>query len=42
MFGIQPVGSVEDWYKALIIKDSGILYEDPYVQVHFIFLIWQY
>jgi len=33
MFGGQPIGSIEDWYKALTIKDSGILYEDPYVQV---------
>lgn len=30
---VQPIGNIEDWYKALMIKDSGILYEDPYVQV---------
>ncbi|KAG0560112.1 hypothetical protein KC19_10G155200 [Ceratodon purpureus] len=30
---VQPIGNIEDWYKALMIKDSGILYEDPYVQI---------
>jgi AP-2 complex subunit alpha len=30
---VQPIGSIEDWFKALTIKDSGILYEDPYVQI---------
>ncbi|KAG0504590.1 hypothetical protein KC19_N015700 [Ceratodon purpureus] len=29
----QPIGSIEDWYKTLMIKDSAILYEDPYVQI---------
>lgn len=33
IFGLQPIGSVEDWFNALVIKDSGILYEDPFVQV---------
>ncbi|XP_024401232.1 AP-2 complex subunit alpha-2 isoform X2 [Physcomitrium patens] len=30
---VQPIGSVEDWFNALVIKDSGILYEDPFVQI---------
>jgi AP-2 complex subunit alpha len=30
---MQPTGSIEDWFRALSLKDSGILYEDPYIQV---------
>jgi hypothetical protein len=30
---MQPIGSIEDWFRALSLKDSGVLYEDPYIQV---------
>ncbi|EFJ50611.1 hypothetical protein VOLCADRAFT_120602 [Volvox carteri f. nagariensis] len=29
----RPVGDVEAWYSALILKERGILYEDQYLQV---------
>ena len=29
----QPLGSVADWFLALATRDSGILYEDPHLQV---------
>ena len=30
---IQPLRNVAEWFKELSMKDSGVLYEDPYVQV---------
>jgi AP-2 complex subunit alpha len=30
---IKPIGSIEDWFRALSLKDSGVLYEDPCIQV---------
>lgn len=30
---LQPIGSIAEWFKALAVKDSGVIYEDPYVQV---------
>ncbi|CAM6024960.1 unnamed protein product [Sphagnum balticum] len=30
---IKPIGSIEDWFRALSLKDSGVLYEDPYIQI---------
>lgn len=30
---VQPTGRIKDWFCALCIKDSGILYEDPYIQI---------
>lgn len=32
---IQPLRNVAEWFKELSMKDSGVLYEDPYVQVCF-------
>lgn len=29
----QPLRNVAEWFKELSMKDSGVLYEDPYVQV---------
>lgn len=29
----QPIGSTADWFNALSVKDSGVLYEDPHLQV---------
>lgn len=26
---------MKDWFHSLCIKDSGVLYEDPYIQVNF-------
>jgi len=30
---VQPIGSIAEWFKALAVKDSGVIYEDPYVQI---------
>lgn len=30
---VQPIGSIKDWFHALCSKDSGVLYEDPYIQI---------
>lgn len=30
---VQPTGSIKDWLQALCKKDSGILYEDSYIQI---------
>ena len=31
--GVLPIGDVSEWYRKLTLSDSGVLYEDPYVQV---------
>lgn len=30
---LQPVGSVEEWYRNLVTSNSGIFYEDGNLQV---------
>ncbi|XP_024380212.1 AP-2 complex subunit alpha-1 isoform X1 [Physcomitrium patens] len=30
---VQPLKSVSEWFRELSVKDSGVLYEDPYVQI---------
>ncbi|EFJ19547.1 hypothetical protein SELMODRAFT_233268 [Selaginella moellendorffii] len=30
---VQPTGNLIEWFNALCYKDTGILYEDPYVQI---------
>ncbi|KAL8092503.1 AP-2 complex subunit alpha-1-like [Apium graveolens] len=30
---VQPIGNVAERFYALCLKDSGVLYEDPYVQI---------
>eukprot|EP00245_Coleochaete_scutata_P017945 TRINITY_DN906_c0_g2_i1.p1 TRINITY_DN906_c0_g2~~TRINITY_DN906_c0_g2_i1.p1 ORF type:complete len:562 (-),score=120.19 TRINITY_DN906_c0_g2_i1:714-2261(-) len=30
---VQPSGSVTDWFKKLCVADSGVIYEDPYIQI---------
>lgn len=30
---IQPTGDVNAWYTALLTKDRGLLYQDPYLQI---------
>lgn len=30
---VQPIGSIAERFHALCLKDSGILYEDPYIQI---------
>ncbi|MCO5559346.1 hypothetical protein L7F22_012944 [Adiantum nelumboides] len=30
---VQPTSSLKDWFHALCFKDSGVLYEDPYIQI---------
>jgi hypothetical protein len=30
---MQPLRNVSEWFKELSMKDSGVLYEDPFVQV---------
>ncbi|KAL1817030.1 hypothetical protein DCAR_0521449 [Daucus carota subsp. sativus] len=30
---IQPIGNIAERFQALCLKDSGVLYEDPYVQI---------
>lgn len=29
----QPIGNIAERFQALCLKDSGVLYEDPYIQV---------
>jgi len=31
---LQPIGNIADRFNALCLKDSGVLYEDPYIQVY--------
>ncbi|KAK4709114.1 hypothetical protein R3W88_030039 [Solanum pinnatisectum] len=30
---VQPIGSIAERFHALCFKDSGVLYEDPYIQI---------
>lgn len=30
---LQPIGDIAERFRALCLKDSGVLYEDPYIQV---------
>eukprot|EP00897_Mesotaenium_endlicherianum_P000511 jgi/Mesen1/10460/ME000082S09968 len=30
---VQPVGDVDLWFRSLVLKDSGVLYEDPNLQI---------
>ncbi|XP_059627147.1 AP-2 complex subunit alpha-1-like isoform X3 [Cornus florida] len=30
---VQPIGNIADRFNALCLKDSGVLYEDPYIQI---------
>ncbi|KAF9594076.1 hypothetical protein IFM89_027285 [Coptis chinensis] len=30
---VQPIGNIAERFHALCLKDSGVLYEDPYVQI---------
>ncbi|KAK7853645.1 ap-2 complex subunit alpha-2 [Quercus suber] len=30
---VQPIGSIAERFQALCVKDSGVLYEDPYIQI---------
>ncbi|XP_075512991.1 AP-2 complex subunit alpha-1-like isoform X1 [Primulina tabacum] len=30
---VQPIGDIAERFHALIVKDSGVLYEDPYIQI---------
>ncbi|KAJ6801539.1 AP-2 complex subunit alpha-2-like [Iris pallida] len=30
---VQPIGNILDRFNALCLKDSGVLYEDPYIQI---------
>ncbi|XP_073269939.1 AP-2 complex subunit alpha-1-like isoform X2 [Primulina huaijiensis] len=30
---VQPIGDIAERFNALIVKDSGVLYEDPYIQI---------
>lgn len=30
---VQPIGNIAERFHALCLKDSGVLYEDPYIQV---------
>ncbi|PWA92873.1 alpha-adaptin [Artemisia annua] len=30
---VQPIGDIAERFQALCLKDSGVLYEDPYVQI---------
>ncbi|XP_047325798.1 AP-2 complex subunit alpha-1-like isoform X2 [Impatiens glandulifera] len=30
---VQPIGNIAERFNALCLKDSGVLYEDPYVQI---------
>jgi AP-2 complex subunit alpha len=30
---VQPIGNIAERFDALCLKDSGVLYEDPYVQI---------
>lgn len=33
---VQPIGNIAERFHALCVKDSGVLYEDPYIQVFFL------
>lgn len=33
---VQPIGNIAERFQALCLKDSGVLYEDPYLQVFFL------
>lgn len=33
---LQPIGDIAERFHALCLNDSGVLYEDPYVQVLFL------
>lgn len=33
MSWLQPIGNIAERFQALCLKDSGVLYEDPYIQV---------
>jgi len=39
---VQPIGNIAERFHALCVKDSGVLYEDPYIQVFssFIFVMF--
>ncbi|KAJ4979568.1 hypothetical protein NE237_010348 [Protea cynaroides] len=30
---VQPIGNIAEKFQALCLKDSGVLYEDPYIQI---------
>ncbi|GAQ92348.1 adapitin protein [Klebsormidium nitens] len=30
---VEPVGSVAEWFSKLCVADSGVLYEDPFLQI---------
>ncbi|KAK2643527.1 hypothetical protein Ddye_025290 [Dipteronia dyeriana] len=30
---VQPIGNIAERFHALLLKDSGVLYEDPYIQI---------
>ncbi|XP_031100456.1 AP-2 complex subunit alpha-1-like isoform X1 [Ipomoea triloba] len=30
---VQPIGNITERFQALCLKDSGVLYEDPYIQI---------
>ncbi|XP_058767782.1 AP-2 complex subunit alpha-1-like [Vicia villosa] len=30
---VQPIGNIAERFQALCVKDSGVLYEDPYIQI---------
>lgn len=30
---VQPIGNIAERFQALCLKDSGVLYEDPYIQI---------
>ncbi|KAG8387556.1 hypothetical protein BUALT_Bualt02G0033600 [Buddleja alternifolia] len=30
---VQPIGDITERFQALCLKDSGVLYEDPYIQI---------
>ncbi|XP_054815733.1 AP-2 complex subunit alpha-1-like [Prosopis cineraria] len=30
---VQPIGNISERFHALCLKDSGVLYEDPYIQI---------
>ena len=30
---MQPIGSINERFQGLCLKDSGVLYEDPFIQV---------
>eukprot|EP00271_Cylindrocystis_brebissonii_P023186 TRINITY_DN9462_c0_g1_i2.p1 TRINITY_DN9462_c0_g1~~TRINITY_DN9462_c0_g1_i2.p1 ORF type:complete len:1084 (+),score=251.00 TRINITY_DN9462_c0_g1_i2:248-3499(+) len=30
---VQPTGSVMEWFEALLLRDAGVLYEDPFLQI---------